>query len=171
MIVQTTRFGELDIPDEKIIHFPYGIPGFTHLRKWCLLNPENVLSLNWIQAMEDGSIALIIADPEALFQNYDVSVDARELSPIGVDPDALGEDEPQVVMRVVLSADATTGELHANLRAPLLINLKTCLGMQLPLVRCNYSIRHPVPMKKREDVGDMASPPKGKRSSDASTSV
>ena len=171
MIAQTTRFGELNIPDEKIIHFPYGIPGFTHLRKWCLLNPENLLSINWIQSMEDGSIALIIADPEALFQNYDVSVDARELSPIGVNPDELSEEEPQVVMRVVLSADATTGQLNANLRAPLLINLSTKLGMQLPLVRCNYSIRHPVPIKSREDVGNMAESPKNKRANDASTSI
>ena len=72
MILSTLRFGDIEIPDEKVLTFPAGLPGFGDLSQWCLLHSEGVDAVNWLQSLEDPTIALIIADPEAFFFDYDV---------------------------------------------------------------------------------------------------
>ena len=161
MIVNTTRFGNLEISEEKVVTFPFGLPGFNGCVKWCLLHPEDNISVNWLQSVEDPAVALIIADPDVYFDNYDVRVDARELAPIGVEPGDVEGQPPPIALRVVLSVDPKNSELTANLGAPILINLQSRQAMQMPLARGAYSMRQPLPKppaQKPSHPGDKEKP-------------
>lgn len=144
MKIETTRFGTVEIPDDKLLMFPLGLPGFTEHLRWCLLHSEGTEAVNWLQSADHPEIALIIADPEVLFHDYDVEVEARDLAPIGV---VTHEDSsaPPIVLRVVLSMAPAERILTANLFAPILINLDTRLALQLPLRGTAYGLRHPLP--------------------------
>lgn len=167
MLVESTRFGRLDIPDDKIITFPLGVPGFDTLGRWCLLHQGELIAINWLQSVEDPAIALIIADPESLFANYDVSLDVNDLAPIGVDPGAHDNVAPPIVLRVVISVDRTAGTLTANLAAPILINVGTNLAMQMPLLGTNYSMRQPVPVPEKPAAASKDAAPVKRLSLDA----
>ena len=41
MKVQTTRFGAVDIAEDRVITFPKGLLGFQQFKKYCLLRPND----------------------------------------------------------------------------------------------------------------------------------
>jgi len=168
MLVETVRFGRLDIPNEKIVTFPQGLPGFDTLVRWCLLHQGELLAINWLQSVEDPEVALLIADPESLFADYNVSIDVKDLAPIGVNPQAHDKAAPPIVLRVVISVDRAAGTLTANLAAPILINVETNLAMQMPLLDTPYSMRQPVPVPEKPAAASAGAAPAARLSVDAS---
>jgi flagellar assembly factor FliW len=154
MIIQTTRFGELELESFKVITFPFGLPGFEHLSQWCILHPEGDLDISWFQSVEDPSIALLTANPDALFPDYDIEVNERDLAPIGVRIEEGDTDPPPVVLRVVVTINRETQDLTANLRAPILINTITRLGLQLPLIGTDFAVSHPLIVPPRPDASE-----------------
>jgi len=146
MNIETTRFGALEIEDSKLITFPFGLPGFEHLSRWCILHPEGDIDISWFQSTEDPAVALLTANPDALFPDYDVVVNERDLAPIGVHVADTDVEGPPIALRVVVTVNGETQELTANLRAPILINAATQLGLQLPLIGTDFSVNHPLIM-------------------------
>lgn len=161
MKVETTRFGMVEIVEEKLVSFPFGLPGFDDLKSWCVLHTEGHPGVHWLQSIDDSDVALLIADPEQVFPDYDVTVQDTDLACIGVVIDENTSEPPPVVMRVVLSVDRLKGMVTANLRAPILIHLEQRLAVQIPLTSGNYSVRQPLPKsdeikaKKSETKSDM----------------
>ena len=149
MIINTRRFGTLSIDDDKLIEFPFGIPGFPELKDWCVLHTEENRNVHWLQAIQDPDTALLIADPDILFPDYNAEVEERDLAPIGVKITAETDTAPPIVLHVVLSVDRAMGKVAANLRAPILINVETRQGIQIALKRGDYSVRQPLPKLKR----------------------
>ena len=41
MNVRTTRFGNVDIAEDRVISFPKGLLGFSEHKKYCLLEPAD----------------------------------------------------------------------------------------------------------------------------------
>jgi flagellar assembly factor FliW len=152
MKVETTRFGAVEIVEEKLISFPFGLPGFDNLKSWCVLHTEGHPGVHWLQSVDDSDIALLIADPEQLFPDYDVTIQDTDLACIGVVIDESTTEPPPVVMRVVLSVDRLKGMVTANLRAPILIHLDQHLAVQIPLTSGNYSVRQPLPKTENKKV-------------------
>ena len=144
MKIQTTRFGELEIEDSKLVTFPFGLPGFENLSSWCILHPEGDIDISWFQSTEDPSVALLTANPDALFPDYDIEVNERDLAPIGVKIQETDESGPDIALRVVVTVNGENQDLTANLRAPILINTATQQGLQLPLLGTNFSVNHPL---------------------------
>ncbi|MBR56527.1 MAG: flagellar assembly protein FliW [Myxococcales bacterium] len=141
MIVNTTRFGQLTIDEEKVINFPFGIPGFPELQEWCILTPDGQLGVSWLQAVKDPDVALLVADPDSLFPEYNAEIDERDLGPIGVSISADSPEVPDLVMRVVLTVDRNNSVVTANLRAPIVFNIGTRQAIQVALRRGDYSVR------------------------------
>ena len=144
MKIQTTRFGELEIEDSKLVTFPFGLPGFENLSSWCILHPEGDIDISWFQSTEDPSVALLTANPDALFPDYDIEVNERDLAPIGVEIRETDESGPDIALRVVVTVNGKNQDLTANLRAPILINTATQQGLQLPLLGTNFAVNHPL---------------------------
>lgn len=135
--VNTTRFGTVEVDASHIIEFAAGLPGFEQLRTWCLLHLEGADDVNWIQSMEDPDVAFMIADPDPMFANYDVRLDAADLAPLELSEESTLADTHPVIMRVILRREAD--HFVANLRAPILINLENNKAMQVVLPAGTYS--------------------------------
>lgn len=113
MKIETTRFGTLELGEDVFIEFPWGIPGFGNLRHFVLLEHRNG-PFQWLQAVDDPSVAFVVCDPHVLGYRYSIPSDKGE--PIDLHhPDDLA-------LLIMVSFDRENKSLRPHLRGPLLLN-------------------------------------------------
>ena len=145
MKIPTTRFGELDMPDEEIYSFPEGLLGFADVRKFILLQNPKGGPIHWLQAAEVPSLAFVVADPTLFFSDYRVGVRAEEMSSIHLDDLANG------VVRVILTVPKDPKEITANLQGPLILNPQKRLGRQIVVTDAKLSTREKIFKKETKE--------------------
>jgi len=133
------RFGECTYLDSEVLEFPWGLPGFAHLRRFIVLQVPDQPGFIWLQSLEDLGTALPLTDPWALFDDYDPHLPQYAKIALSLEQ----PDDFVVLCVVVVSKEAQ--EMTVNLLAPVVINLKTRIGRQVMLESTDYSIRTPVP--------------------------
>ncbi len=140
MKINTTRFGEIDIEEDKIISFPLGIPGFPHLKRYILLDYKD--PIKWLHAVEDPEVAFIVTEPFSFFHDYSLTVedDVEEFLEI--------KDAGDTAVLVILNVSENA--LNANLKAPLIVNIAKLKAVQIILEDDRYSFRAPVQSLSKE---------------------
>jgi len=138
--INTTRFGEIDIEENKIINFPLGIPGFANLKRYILLDYKD--PIKWLHAVDDPDVAFIVAEPFSLFPDYSLTVedDIEQFLEI--------KDAAEAVVLVILNV--ADNRLNANLKAPIIVNISKLKAAQIILEDERYSFRVPVPCLPKE---------------------
>lgn len=140
MKIQTSRFGEISIPEEKLIHLPDGILGFEQSHSYVLLEHDSEgTPFKWLQAADDPNLAFIVIDPNLVADNYSVQLDDEAARQIGC-ADASGEDF--AMMAIVNIPKDEPIKMTVNLRAPILVHLSQRRGWQVILPDEAYPIRH-----------------------------
>lgn len=136
MQISTTRFGLLEVADDRIIHFPLGLLGFETLQRFVLLDSDEVDPLRWLQAVDEPGLAFLVVEPRLFFSDYKVRLtsDDRKVLELGAD------DEPAMLCLVVIPDDPS--EMTANLMGPLMMNPDKRLGKQVVLHDSSYATRH-----------------------------
>jgi flagellar assembly factor FliW len=114
-IVNSSRFGELEVAGETLIEFPDGMIGVGGDR-FALLTREESGAFKWLQETSQADLALPVTDPFQFFPDYEVVVSDDEAERIGITDPAAAE-----VLVVVRAAD-DSGEITANLLAPILVS-------------------------------------------------
>ncbi|HEX4752008.1 MAG TPA: flagellar assembly protein FliW [Solirubrobacterales bacterium] len=113
-MVNSSRFGELEVPAEALIDFPDGMIGVGGNR-FALLTREESGAFRWLQDTSQEDLALPVTDPFPFFPDYEVVLSDAEAERIGItDP---GDAEVLVVVR----AAEDPGQISANLLAPILV--------------------------------------------------
>lgn len=123
MQISTARFGNIRMDKQDIIFFPEGLIGLEQQVHWVLLADGENDGLGWLQCTVRAEIALGVISPRRFIPHYRVRVGTRDLTCI--DLESL---EKAYVLNIVSEND---GQLTANLRAPLVINLERRLGRQI----------------------------------------
>jgi flagellar assembly factor FliW len=114
-IVNSTRFGELEVPEEALIDFPDGLIGVGG-RRFALLTREESGAFRWLQDAEDGDLALPVTDPFAFFPEYEVRISDAEAERIGI------EDPAEAEVLVIVRAAEELEDFCVNLLAPILVS-------------------------------------------------
>lgn len=123
MIVNTTRFGQIEVSQEHVILFPQGLIGFETCRHWVILPDDANADVAWLQSVSQGQVALPIMSPRKLAVDYRVNVSRRQLTPISM------HASDRVFIMTVISKTGRT--LTTNLRSPLVINMTRRLACQV----------------------------------------
>lgn len=152
MLVQSDRFGSLEIPENKIITMKKPILGFEKLTRFCLVEKEEFLPFLWLQAIEDPHLAFIVVNPTVFFADYGIRVHSKEVADLGV------QSPENVEVYVVVTVPENPAEMSVNLQGPILINSENNLGKQLVLVNSEYCVHHPL----LEEMETMSRPEKVK---------
>jgi flagellar assembly factor FliW len=121
---ETSRFGELEVSEDKIIFFPDGIPGFREIKRYILLDYKDT-PLKWLQAVDDPDVAFIVVQPEYLFPDYSVKIDKSIEDLL-----KLKNNNDLAVLLIIRVEDE---KIIPNINGPLLINAETKIGMQIVL--------------------------------------
>lgn len=120
--ISTRLFGELDVPEEAVVLFPAGLPGFQEARRWTLVETGSADTL-WLQSLDEPALVLLL-------------VAVRRIS-----PDAWPQF-PQAYAVVTLPGPRSS-EATANLRAPVLIDRAARRGAQVIPDIAPWSVTHP----------------------------
>jgi flagellar assembly factor FliW len=143
MEIQTTRFGDIKVDDERIMHFPKGLLGFPGHTQFALIQTSDENYFFWLQAVEDPNLAFVVTDPTTFFKDYLVPV--RE------------ETQLEIVLADVAHAQVfvicnKVGEwLTGNLLGPLVINAANRIGSQVVLTDKKWTTRQPL-LKLQQEV-------------------
>ncbi len=136
MQVHTTRFGVLQIPDDRVLEFPKGLLGFSQFTRYCLLEPGDDACFFWLQCVDEPSLAFVVTDPTLFVPEYAVPIRPEQMVEL-----KLGKlDEAQVFV-IVNKVDQT---LTGNLQGPLVVNTMTRSGEQMVLAEKRWTTRHPL---------------------------
>jgi len=136
MIVETSRFGQIEVDDRMAIRFPKGILGFPKFTQYVLIQPLQDSYFYWLHATEDPSLAFIVTDPSHFVPTYRVSLGVEQMQAL-----ALTSLEKVQVLVIVNKRDHV---LTGNLQGPLAINVATGSGTQLVLSDRRYTTRVPL---------------------------
>ena len=112
--LQSSRFGELQIPAEAVIDFPAGLIGLGG-RRFALLARSEESAFVWLHSMEDPDLAVPVTNPWRFFEDFEVELSDDDVQRIGIT-----SPEDASVYVTVRSA-AALEDFCANLRAPILI--------------------------------------------------
>ncbi len=136
MQIQTTRFGLVEIDDQRIMVFPQGMVGFPSCQRFALIQTNDEGVFFWMQSLDRSELAFVVCDPRTFVPDYRVPVKLEELQVI----DLKHQEDAQVLV-IVNKVDNT---LTGNLQGPLVINAKNLTGKQLVLSDKRYTTRHPL---------------------------
>ncbi|MBL8746640.1 MAG: flagellar assembly protein FliW [Phycisphaerae bacterium] len=134
MEVVTTRFGTVDIAEDRVITFPRGLLGFQQQRRYCLLQPNDDACFFWLQCVDEPGLAFVVADPAQFFPDYSVPVRPEQMQDLRL----TSLEDSQVFVIVNKVGDTLTG----NLQGPLVINTLERIGEQLVIAEKKWTTRH-----------------------------
>ena len=138
MTVRTVNFGEIEVPEDKILRFDEGIPGFPHIRQFAMLELENLRPFSYLQSLEDPPITLLVVNPFLFQPSYQFELGETDAGSLQA------QKLEDVSVFVVATIPENPSEATINLMAPVLINEKNRRGRQVILLDSPYSVRHPL---------------------------
>ena len=140
MKIATTRFGEIEFPEEALIRFPEGILGFPDDTSYILLEHDVDNSpFKWLQSAHKPELAFIVLDPTMLVADYNIPIDSDTVKMI-----ELKEETQCAFMAIVNVPQDEPIRMTANLKAPLAVNPDVRLGRQVIMGSQVYSVHEPV---------------------------
>lgn len=138
MQIQTSRFGLVDIDKEDLVTFQEGLLGFNHLRTFVFLDDPNDEIFAWLQSCENPAIAFPILEPELFIENYGIKLSKGDLQAL-----SLAEAKGYRAFTIVTIPDDPT-LMTANLKAPIIVNVKARLARQCVLQDNKLAICEPI---------------------------
>ncbi len=139
LTVKSSRFGEVEVPADRVITLPQGMIGFPQLRRYVLIRHREDSPFFWLQSLEASELAFVVVNPLIFDPQYKFTLSNAETKLLAV------EDPSQIQVWVVVTIPAgKPDQMTANLKAPLVINLANRQAAQIILDDAKYSVQHPL---------------------------
>ncbi len=135
MIIETSRFGSLDVEEGGLIHMVGGLVGFADLDAFAWVPHKNSQQLAWLQSATHPSVAFPILNAARFLEDGYPDVPVEQIAELGGVP---FENANDLALMVVLSASEMAPPT-VNLMAPIVINIETRKGAQVVLVNTRFS--------------------------------
>ena len=139
MILNTEKFGEIEIDESRIFEFVLPIIGFDELKKFIILDPNKDNLFKWLQSIEDPSLAFPIISVATL--NFDYPIDISDSVVEDLD---IKNVESILVMNITSIPQDDPQNTTINLLAPIIFNLDNQLAGQVVLSGSGYDISYPM---------------------------
>ena len=139
MKITTRVFGEIEIDDSKIIHFPSGIIGFPEMTDFALVFDEEKgkdTPIRWLQSLQEAGFAMPVMDPLLVVKDYNPEVEDDYLIPLG----EMEADDTLVLVTVTVPKDLT--KMSINLQAPIVINAGSKKATQIIVNAEKYPVKY-----------------------------
>ncbi|MBN2144911.1 MAG: flagellar assembly protein FliW [Candidatus Aureabacteria bacterium] len=136
MIYKTTRFGEIDVPGEKVLFFKEGVIGFENLHEFVILKHRPTSSFFWLQSLENSELAFSMLFPFEFVPSYSPLIHKEDLDCL----EAAEQKNLEIYSMVVIPKDPAL--MTINLLSPVVVNPANQKGRQVVLLDSNYSVNH-----------------------------
>ncbi len=114
MRVETNRFGVVEVANDRVIEFPWGIPGFESVKRYVLIEYKDG-PFQWLQAVDEPSLAFVVCPPEAIGISY--RIPPSRLEPVEA------KTQEEVVTLSLISFDREKNIIRFHLKSPLIFNV------------------------------------------------
>ena len=139
MKLNTARFGEIDIEENRIFNFVMPIIGFDMLHKFIILDPNKDTLFKWLQSIEDPALAFPIISVSALNLDYTIDLPDNIVETLDIK-----NVESLFVMNITSIPQDNPKGITINLLAPLIFNLDNQNAAQVVLSGSGYDISYPM---------------------------
>jgi flagellar assembly factor FliW len=135
MDVKTKTMGTVSVDEKQIINFPNGLYGFEEFHRYAIIEAE-YQPFYWLQSLDESGLAFIIVDPFLIINDYELDIDDKTLSEIGIDSPG------DVILFAIITVPADGQPITANLQGPVVINRKNNTALQVILSDSKWTTKH-----------------------------
>ena len=136
VVFDTARFGEVSVPESRVMNFPRGLVGMPAARRFVFLHlEEGEGPFFWMQSADDPRLAFVVCEPQQFFPDYSVPLTTEDQELLGI-----GKVQDGMAC-VILVVPSDPRQITANLRGPIVINPEECCGIQLVLAGEDFPVR------------------------------
>lgn len=139
MKIETTRFGEIEVDESRILTFIEPIIGYNQYSKYTIVEKEENDLFKWLQCVENPELAFPISVPSYfnisyIFEIDDVTAEKLEAK----------DAEDLMILNIVTIPASNPKDATINLLGPVIINSKNNKGLQYIVTNTSYSSRYPL---------------------------
>ena len=138
MVIKTGRFGQITVQPEEVITFAQGLLGFAQSKRFCLVDSGDDTLILWLQSLDEPELAFPLLEPKIFKPDYIARLSASELKDLKL------ESINQSAVFTILTLPEDVAAMTANMKAPIVINLREQIARQVVLQENDYSIKHPM---------------------------
>ena len=135
MMIETSRFGSIAVSENDIITFPEGMLGFSKLDQYVLVERADDSLFVWLQALKKPTVAFPLLEPQIIERNYKIELLEEDSKILQL------KDLKYAQVFSIITIPTDPSKMTANLKAPVVINLKKRLAKQVILHTQDYPIR------------------------------
>ena len=139
MILNTEKFGEIEVEEERIFDFVLPIIGFDNLSKFIILDPNKDTLFKWLQSVEDPTLAFPVISVAALDFNYSIDLSDSVVSDLEIK-----NAEDVLVLNITSIPQDNPKGTTINLLAPIVFNVMNQKAGQVVLSGSGYDISYPM---------------------------
>ncbi|HTB49631.1 MAG TPA: flagellar assembly protein FliW [Solirubrobacteraceae bacterium] len=112
---QSIRFGTVEVEQEEVIEFPFGLIGLGGSR-YALIDRNPGTGFLWLHSVDDPALALPVVSPHPFFPEFSLHMAPEDRERTGI------EDGSETKLYVTVRATPDPLDITANLRAPLVVH-------------------------------------------------
>ena len=136
MEIQSTRFGIIDVDDERIINMPRGLLGFPNHTRFALIQAGEENYFFWLQSIDEAGLAFVVTDPTIFFKDYEVPLRDETKTELKLEEPAFAQ--------VFVVCNRIDEWLTGNLLGPIIVNAENRLSVQVVLTEKKWTTRQPL---------------------------
>jgi flagellar assembly factor FliW len=149
-IVATRFFGPLEYSENSLFFFPSGLPGFESFQRFVIIAVPEREPLIFLQSLDISGLCFILLPIRTIDDHFRLDLTAEEISEIGLPQEGAVEIGKDVLCAAIINSTGDKGPT-ANLMAPVVVNLRNNVGVQVIQTQSGYSHSHPI-VTARESV-------------------
>jgi flagellar assembly factor FliW len=123
---RSPKLGDVPYEPDDVVHFPDGLPGFEDLRQFLLVSREECEPIVFLASLENADVTFPLV-PATLLLRHVGPAGAAAFTRLTADTERL------TACYSVVSISPDAGQIRANLRAPVVIDLDARRGRQVIL--------------------------------------
>ena len=135
--VYTSRFGEIEVDEKKVVHFENGIPAFEQEHEFVILPYDEESPYYFMQSIKSPDLAFLLTIPFLFFNDYTFEIDEATVKELGIK-----NQEAVFYYTMVTIPNGSIRYMTANLLAPIVLNSETMKAKQVVLEKSNYTTKH-----------------------------
>jgi flagellar assembly factor FliW len=134
--INTSRFGELEIDEKRVVHFKDGIPAFEDEKEFVILPYEEETPYYFMQSMKSPDLAFLITVPFLFFPKYTFEIDDETMAELDIN-----EKDKVLYYTLITIPNYSIRYMTTNLLAPVVINTKNMQAKQVVLEKTSYTTK------------------------------
>lgn len=136
LMIETTRFGGVTLPEERLLHFLSPILGFEGSLRYVLLDHGEGSPFKWMQSVDEAELAFVVTHPQWFGLDYVLELPDEAVARLELD-----SPEDVLVVTIVNIPAENPARMTTNLLGPIVINQRTRQAMQVVLHDSRYGTK------------------------------